>query len=269
MSAIPGYKLYSFATGSQHVRSFAVKDVGGILADFVLGECGAPESPLPADHYKKVKSGDGVELVSADESRRFVASLDNCLVSERSTKEGDEFTDIEGVRERAITLMGGAYSLMKSPKLIFVGMVWEFVRTSIKDRERFNHPVAEHIAERVLKVQFLPQEHPAEVTTRFVFRKKLGQSWLYKGLNDFVNVAVTIRDNPIDELWPPARKPRETVDVEPSRVTVISVDVQRLLDPRRPFDPTLLSKHWDYSQDVVSDRIVALVTELGLGEAKE
>ena len=262
-----GFKPYSFAIGSKHARSFIADSVTGTIADYVLGECGAEGSPIPARYFDRVGFGEGgVEISTNNKARRFAASRDKLVFAKRTVVMDEELEDVEFTLAMAKHLMTGATEFLNKPRVIFVGFVWEFVKKSTKERQRFSNPAAQGLAKRLLKIPLKDTEYPSEVTVRLSFHKRIDQSVLLKDQNDYVNAIITARDVPLTELWPGDDSDESEVgEIEPRR-SLLSVDVQRMLDPRRPMTASLLDAHWRYCQSTMKGRTEEIFKEIGLGQ---
>lgn len=268
MIQIPGFKGYSFSVGCRHVRSFSVDSTVGLIADYVLGECGAPDTPFAEDYYDMVRAGDnGLELTTKKKERRLLVTRDDILLSERSNEQGEDFSADVEVMERARHIIPGIMTLLRDPNVKMFGLVWKFVKADTSKRARFSHPAAEYLAKRLLQVKLDLKEHPCEVHTKLSFRKQLLESWLKKGLDDFLNVNLEIEDETVSELWKGDDSPKDTAKTEPDRISTITVDVQRMFDPRRPIDVELIDMHLECANDFVKSRFAAILRELSLGNA--
>ncbi len=245
-----GYKLYSLAFGSMYVRTFLIHDVRGVIANYVLGECGATESPFPADFFTEVSTADnGLKLTNEDQTCQFSVTSDKVLYLQRTASSSTriEEAEIANVRARAEHLITGAMQFLQEPNLMYLGMFWDYVRESTKERERYKHPAAEALAKRVLKVDFDDsREYPAEVSTRVAFRRRLQESAVQQGRNDYINAILHIRDEKLSSLWDKEAKASDAQCDELPRVAALSIDVQRFFDPRRRLDKQMFDTHWKY-----------------------
>jgi len=269
MLIIPEFKLHSFTVGCKHTRAFSVDNVGGVIADYVLGECGVEDSPLPKGFYDKVGVGEGVELTGNERTHYFRATRDRVVIAERTSKLGESLNDVEKIVKQAQHLVPGTFAFMNKPKVMFLGMVWEFAEESIKEREKFKHPAAEDLANKVVRLKLGAKEYPSEVNVRISFRKKIPESWVLKGKNDYINVILTIRDASSDELWPPESEKKKASRTEEPRIRMISVDIQRMLDPQRVLTGKLFNVHWEFCQQHLKSRLQGLLEEIGFGKVSE
>lgn len=246
MLNIKGYNLQSFTIGSKHVRAFSLDNCSGVIIDYVLAECGAEKSPLPAEFYKRVNFGEGViKLNSFDDAASYIVTRDNISLSQRTGSIEENLDDSETILKQGKHIIPGTLSFMNNPKAKFLGIVWQFTETQAKNRERFNHPVAEDICKKLLKFNLQGKEHPSEANARLAFRKKLTNSYLMRGKDDFLNIIVSVGDCAINDLWPDSEdtKPRTQI-VEDTRVGYISIDVQIFFDPRRKISEKAIDAHW-------------------------
>ncbi len=264
-----GFKLYSLAFGSKFVRTFVIHDVRGVIADYALGECGASESPIPAKFFTKVSMADNaVELTDDDQTRRFCVSPDQIVYLQRTSSPSTDFeeSEIVKVRARAKHLVTGALQFLKEPNVVFFGIVWDYAKVSTKQRERYQHPAAEHLAKRLLKVGFDPQkEYPAEVSARVVFRRRLQESAVKKDRNDYINAILHVRDEKLDTLWHQEAEPSDDPSYEHPRAAAISIDVQRFFDPRARLDKQVFDTHWNYCSHSIAPRLSLLLGEFDFG----
>lgn len=260
---IPKYNLYSFAVGCKYTRCFTVQSVSGTIADYVLGERGAKDSPIPEKYYDKISLGTGVVLSNDEENRRFTVTPDQMVFEEKTLNISKNLESINEFVTKARHLMIGSLSLMKNPTMMFLGMVWTFSETSVGEHERFKHPVAENLLSKILKLQLTPKEHPAEVHAQLTFRKKMEESWIHKELNDYINIILTIRDAPQSELW--VEKETGAVQEKP-KIGVISADIQRIFDPQRPLNAKLFDSHLVSCEQIMESRIKDILKGIGFGE---
>ena len=270
MIDLPGYRLFSFAVGTRHTRSFSLDDSRGIIADYVLGECGAESSGVPANHYGTVLTGEGhVELRGKQTRTQFIADREKVVIAERTDHPEESLPTTERVCTVAEHLTNGVVQLLKNPKLVFVGMVWEFVRSSTKPRERFQHPAARSISRKLLKLQLKEIEHVSEASCRVSFRKKLENAYFKKGLDDYANFIINFRDVNTADLWPGVVPKEVDPQIDQPRVTLVSVDVQHIFVPRREFDTSLIKSHKDYASRFVSGRFLELLGDMSFVDQGE
>ena len=90
-----------------------------------------------------------------------------------------------------------------------------------------------------------------------------------EGKDDFINVILTVKDTSTDELWPTEREKKEDSGVEEPRIRTISVDIQRMLDPRRELAGKLFDIHWEFCQQSLRSRLQELLGEVGFGKVSE
>ncbi|MDO8630170.1 MAG: hypothetical protein Q7R41_06725 [Phycisphaerales bacterium] len=174
------------------------------MADYAVGECGAPESPIPKDFFTRVKMAENaVELTDDDETHRFVLTSDQFVYSEHTSSSTAEFggSQVDDVRRRAKHLITGAMQFLKAPSQILFGIVWDYVNAPAGCRERFKHPSAEFLTRHMLKLDFDPKEYPTEINARVTFRRQLQDSVVRKGHNDYINAILTVRDEKVNTLW--------------------------------------------------------------------
>lgn len=268
MLEIKGFNLYSFTVGCKHTRAFSVDNVGGVIADYVLGECGAENSPFTSDFYHTVTSGPGViELFSNDETRRFTATRDRVNLSERTSKIDEKIEDEENIFKQSKHVIPGTLSFMHNPKSIFLGMVWQLKEAEISERKRFKHPAAQSISEKTIKFKLDNKEYASEASVKLCFRKKLEKSWLIRDMDDYINVILNIADINITDLLPREKKDDKKDDDEKPHITTISVDIQRMFDPHRELKPRTFDIHWNYCKKLLTERITDLLCEIGYDKA--
>jgi len=266
MLKITGFNLQSFAVGCKHTRAFSVNDVGGVIADYTLGECGVPNSPFPEKFYDRVAIGTGsVELSTDDSIHSFIVTADKTVLTEKTPQADNSLsdTDVEEIFNRAKHLMPNTLDLIKKPKTIFLGMAWQFAEATYIERERFNHPAAKSIADRIINIKLHNMEHPSEANVRLSFRKVLEKSYFIKGMNDYINVNLNIADTRTSTLWPDKSKDNKQSSNDNPRVAIISVDIQRMFDPCRELAVKSFDIHWQYCQQLLKGRIQALLGEIG------
>ncbi len=250
MLDIKGYNLQSFSIGTKHVRAFSFDSCSGVIVDYVLGECGAPESPFPNEFYPRVSSGEGVvRLHNSDDTASYIVSRDSIVIGERTTSAEDSLADVEGILEKGKHIIPGTLSFMNNPKGRLLGMVWQFTEKTTSERERFKHPVAESISQSLLKFQLKGNEHPAEANGHLVFRKKLARSYLMHGQDDFLNVIINVGDAAVNDLWPETEDTkRRTEIIDDTRIGCVSLDIQVIFDPRRRIPEKAIEGHWEECQ---------------------
>lgn len=264
MLNIKGYNLQSFTIGSKYVRAFSLDNCSGIITDYVLAECGAEKSPFPKEFYNRISLGEGaIKLNSSDDLASYIVTRDNIILSQKTGSIEENLGDLDVILRQGMRIIPGTLSFMNNPKAKFIGMVWQFTESNTKKRERFNHPVAEDIGNRLLKFNLQPKEHPSEANARLAFRKKLTNSYLMRGKDDFLNVIVNIGDCAINDLWPDTEDTKSrTQIVEDTRVGYISIDVQIFFDPRRKISEKAIDAHWKECVRL-KNRIVELMEGVG------
>ena len=152
---------------------------------------------------------------------------------------------------------------MNSPKAKFLGMIWQFTESNKQEREKFKHPVAERICKSLLKLELKGNECPAEAGARIAFRKKLPNSYLVHGQDDFLNVIINVGDIPINELWPETEDTKSRTEVlEDTRIGLISIDIQILFDPLRKVSEKAIDAHWEECHRM-KDRVAQLLKGVG------
>lgn len=269
MLKITGFNLQSLAIGCKHTRAFSVNDVGGIIADYTLGECGAPNSPFTEKFYERVAIGNGsVELSTDDSTRSFSVTADKTVLIEKTLQADHSLsdTDVEEIFNRAKHLIPNTLNLIKNPKMNFLGMAWQFAEATCIERERFKHPAAESIANRIIKIKLHGMEHPSEANVKLSFRKVLEKSCLIKGMNDYINVNLNIGDIRTSNIWPDKSKDDKQSSDDKPRIAIISVDIQRMFDPHRELAVKSFEIHWKYCQRLLEGRIQALLEDIGFGK---
>jgi len=264
MLKIKGYNLQSFAIGSKHVRAFSLDNCSGIIADFVLAECGAEKSPFPTEFYKRISSGEGViKLHNSDDTASYVVTRDSIVLTQRTTSIEENLEEMEVILGQVKHVIPGTLAFMKNPKAKLLGMVWQFTEAQTAKRERFNHPIAQDICKRLLKLDLHSKEHPSETNVHLAFRKKLSSGYLMRDQNDFLNIIINVGDRVINDLWPDSEdtKPRTQI-VEDTRVGYVSIDIQVFFDPRRKISNKAIEAHWAECQRQ-KDRISELLKGVG------
>lgn len=266
MLNIKGYNLQSFAIGSKHVRAFSLDNCSGVITDYVLAECGAEKSPFPEEFYNRISLGEGaIKLNSSDDLASCIVTRDNIALSQKTGSIEENLSDLEVIIRQGKRIIPGTLSFMNNPKTKFIGMVWQFTESQTKNRERFNHPVAEDICKRLLKFNLQTKEHPSEANVKLAFRKKLSSSYILRGKDDFLNVIINIGDCAINELWPDSEDTKSrTKIVEDTKIGYISIDVQIIFDPRRKLSEKEIDAHWKECLGLKS-RIAELLKGVGFG----
>ncbi len=266
MLTINGYNLQSFAIGAKHVRAFSVANCTGTITDFVLAECGAEKSPFPVAFYKRITTGDGVvKLQDSDDTVSYTVTRDNIVLSQRTAAIDKELDAVDMIVKQAKHIMPSTLAFINQPKAKRLGMVWQFTEKETRARERFRHPVAKEICDGVLKFKLNSKEYPAESNVRLAFRKKLSNSYLMKGQNDFFNIIITIGDQTVNDFWPDTEETNSRMQiVDDTRVGFVSIDAQIIFDPRRKVTEKVIEGHWAECQRVKS-RISELLKGVGFG----
>lgn len=265
MLDIRGYSLRSFTVGAKHERTFSVDTLRGTIADYVLGECGASESPIPEDFYDQVAyaDGGGVRLSKRDAPQHFTCTRDRVIVTDSTSEIGQSLAHLSPMLERARHLILGTLQFLDTPNGIFLGFVFEYAETEKKTRERFKHPIAESLSKNLTTLPFTQFDYPAEARVRVAFRRRVAESILRKGLDDYINVILDIQDAPISELWPNAMTPKTDTATEDIRLGTISLDVQVVLDPRRQLTPAMFETHHQLYDSDLRSRLATLLAGVG------
>jgi len=264
MLEIANFNLQAFAVGCKYSRSFSVSSREGVIADYVLGEQGADKSPVPDDYYEKVALGGGsLEMLNEEKTRQFTATPDQMVVGAKCAKMKESVKDVGEVVEIGRHLMMGTMSLIEHPTCIFLGMVWTFAEADFEASERFKHPVAESLQRRLTKFALGAKEHPAEVMLRVKFRKKIPEGWLMDKKNDYLNVILTVRDSPPEKIWEGAS---DATYPDDTKVATVSIDVQRIFDPRRRLDGKLFETHLKTAQSFLDSRVAEILEGVGFGK---
>ena len=234
MIEIKNYNLQSFTIGARHVRAFTLDNCCGIVSDYVLAECGKDGSPFTEDYYKKISFGEGVvKLRNEKDTAAYTVTRDAILLSQQTETIEDTIENTDIIIKQAEHIIPGTLAFMNNPKAKLLGFVWQFVEKDKTARERFKHPVAEELSKKLSKIELNTKEYPTEVNTRIVFRKKVSNSYLMKGQDDFLNIIITIGDCQVNDLWPDTEDTSRTVIQENTRIGTISFDIQMIYDPRR------------------------------------
>jgi len=246
MFKIKDYNLQSFTIGSKHVRAFSLDNSSGVIIDYVLAECGMGKSPFPSEFYKRISFGEGaIKLHSSDETASYIVTRDNIILAQRTESIEEELEGLDIILEQGKHIIPNTLSFMNNPKAKLLGMVWQFTEKQTKKRERFDHPVAEDFYKKLLKFNLQSKEHPSESNVRLAFRKKLLNSHLMRGHDDFLNIIINIRDCVINDLWPDSEDIKHRTEIiDDTRVGLISIDIQVFFDPRRKISEKIIDSHW-------------------------
>ncbi|MCX5635063.1 MAG: hypothetical protein NTW55_04365 [Planctomycetota bacterium] len=270
MAQLAGFNLQSLIIGCKYTRAFSVDSVSGILADYVLGETGAAGSPVPKKFYERIRFGVGmVELLDKEETHHFTVTRDAMVLIESTKQMAQSLEDTDRCFALAKHLIPGSLALIKKPKAINLGIVWQFTKTSTKERERFAHPAAEALVNKLTKFNLKPIEHPSDMNLRMSFRKQTEEGHVQQDVNDYLNINLHIRDAAINELWPIEPIEKEYDWDQETRIATISVDMQRVFDPRIPLTADLITAHWEYCNRQMEGRISQLLGEVGFGKESD
>lgn len=213
-----------------------------------------------------------VELLSEDENRRLFVTQDRLFYTQRTKGHEDQLSETErqtiyGIVEK---LFPDVLGFLKEPNLRFIGIVWEYVRQFQENRKRFGHPAAEFLTRKTVGLELDQLEFPAEVNTRLAFRRRLEDSVLQKGLNDYINIILTMRDETARTLWPSDQSLSDESSDDPPRAAVVSLDAQRVFDPRNRYRAGMFRSHLAYCEKSVASRVSSLLRELQVAsEAKK
>ncbi len=263
MLTIKNFNHYSFAVGSKHVRAFSIDNNSGVIADYVLGICSVQESHFPEKFYEKIGfSADGIELASTDETQRFIATRDKLLLSERTAKIGQSFPGTQQTFNRAKYIMPNVLSFMNKPKAIFLGMVWQYTESQMRPREKWNHPAASDLMEKTIKFSLDSKEHPSEINVKLTYRRKLAESFVTKGKDDYVNIIFSVFDAKVADLWP-SKDERVSEEENQPRLMCITIDVQRMLNPHILLSPQVFDDHFDYCNKTIKPSIEQMLEKIG------
>jgi len=263
MLTIKNFNLYSFAVGSKHVRAFSINNNSGVIADYVLGICGVQDSPFSEKFYEKVGFGiDGIEMASRDETQKLLATRDHLLLSERTSKIGQSLSSSDQTFNQAKYVMPNILSFMNKPKAIFLGMVWHYTESQIRPREKWNHPAASDLTGKTIKFPLDSKEHPSEINVRLTYRRKLGESFVTKGKDDYINIIFNVFDANTSELWP-SKDEQGSDEENPSRIMCVSIDVQRMLNPRILLNSQLFDEHLDYCNRTIKPSVKQMLEKIG------
>lgn len=264
MFKIKDYNLQSFTIGSKYVRAFSIDSCSGIIVDYVLAECGVESSPFPAEFYNRISSGEGaIKLQNIEDTVSYIVTRDNVTISQRTGSIEDELNDVEITLRQSKHIIPGTLSFLKDPKAKFLGTVWQFTEKHAKARERFKHPVAEDICNKLLKLNLKGGEYPSESGVRLAFRKKLSQGYLMRGQDDFLNIILNIGDIAINDLWPNSEKTKSRTEIiEDTQVGFVSIDIQTYFDPRKRITEKAIDAHWEECKRL-GNRIAELLKGIG------
>lgn len=264
MLNIKNFDLYSFSVGSRHVRAFSIDNKTGVIADYVLGICGVPESPFDKGFYEKVALGvDGIEMTSEDETKKFLATRDRFLLSERTLKIKESLRNPEQVLARAKYVMPNVLSFMNKPKAIFLGTVWHYAESQARPREKWNHPAASDLMANTIKFSLDTKEHPSEINVRITYRRKLAESFVTKGKDDYINIIFNVFDATLSDMWPKKNQTISDEEENPTRIMCLSIDVQRMLNPRILLNPQLFDEQWEYCNQTIKPSMKLMLEKIG------
>lgn len=265
MFEIKGYNLQSFSVGTKHVRTFSVNDKQGIITDFVLGECGAENSPFPDDFYELVNIGNGSQLQNEEKTSSLIVNRDRIVMSEKADDICKAISDPRPIYEKAKYLIPKILTFIDNPRTIFLGMVFQFTEHNMSERERFKHPIAQELSEKLLKVKFESNEYPCETNVHLSYRKKTSRGFLIRGVDDYFNIILNVGDTTVNDIWENTEPKIKDVKLEQKRISVITLDIQIVFDPRRKLTEKAFDAHWGESQKF-SCRISSMLEGLGFGK---
>jgi len=266
MQPIRGFKPYSAAVGLRYNRSFCIHNVGGVITDYVLGEAGAPGTPLPKDFYDQTAIGpDRTDLTGKKGTRRLTITGDNLLICERSIALDETPPNFTNVIARADHLFPDILAYLQEPKLTLLGLVWHGVMAPDDSTTRYAHPAAQYLFTHLSKVVLTKNEFLADVSVRFAFRRRMSEGLVHKDINDYYNIIIQFAESKTSALWPPEERPEFEGEAEEPAYVVLIADIQHVLDPARPFDRDLLRSHCRDAEKILRDRVSSLLGELGLG----
>lgn len=264
MLEIEGFKPYSFSVGTKHDRSFSLDDMKGRITDWVLGECGGTDSPLPADWYDSVSTTqDGAQLNHSGDTRKFSVTRDQIAVINKIAAEEEELQQEAFCIDTSRHLIDGVYDFIQRPYLILFGMVWKYVKSSTKAATRFNHPAAAFLVKRLSQLEFKEGESVSQYSSQIVFRTPMADAKL--GVEDYMNVIINLKSEKSSQLWA-AHEDSTDIKFEAERTATVSIDVQWIFDPRREFTPNMVDRHYQYCNSVLSPRILEILGGLSFGQ---
>jgi len=265
MLDIKGYNLQSVIVGTKHTRTFSANDKQGLITDFVLGECGAGNSPFIKDYYEAVNIGDGLQLQDYDKTRSFLVNKDRVVLSEKTKTISDLIPAPLDVYEKAKYLIPKVYNFLDNPPGIFLGIVLQFAEQDLSKRDRYKHPVAEQLNDRLLKFNLESSEYPCESNVHLTYRKKTSRGFLMRGVDDYFNIILNIGDTDVNDVWEDSEPKVKDVKSEKTRISLITVDIQIIFDPRRKITEKTFEAHWDESQRH-TQRISSILEGVGFGK---
>ncbi len=263
MISIPNFKLHSLAVGLNHVRSFSINSVSGLIADYILGECGA-NSALPIGHYERVTlSQSQIRLKDEDGINLFDSTWDQMTITEKALNRGDELSNYKETIQRAKVIFPKVLKLLNNPYAKFLGIVCTFVMEHPTDEQsRFCHPAADFFSNRMLPYKMNKNEVTSNMSLHHTYRSKIPSSLVSKSVDDYYNINVHFRTEVATNIWKDEKKPKDDVKVEVEKVSVISFDIQRVFDPRRKFDIKTFDNHLKFFNKHLSERIVHILKEI-------
>jgi hypothetical protein len=267
MIEIKNFNLQSVVVGCKHTRAFTVDNTSGLIADYILGELGIEGSPFPKGHYDKIRFGEGVvELINKEETNKITTTRDAIAIQENTSKiEGNiNSTQIMNIIQRAKHIFPGILSFIKQPKAICIGILFQYTETTSKEREKYSHPAAEYLINRLTKIKLVPKEHPSDVNVKIAYRQGVVDSVLNEKIDDYNNITLSIRDTKMNDLWPIYEK--EWKWDQETRIATISIDIQRIFDPRKLLTVPIIESHVNCVKQIFDNRISYILDEVGIGK---
>lgn len=262
MSNFENYELYSFTVGCKHQRAFSVRSQYGVIADYMLAEACASESPIPRDFFSNVTispAGDSLSVSTYDGSVSMTLNLDKIFITGKSLQQSQPFTESNQIREIAEHFMPGIFGFLNNPRVQFYGALYAYVHKNMKARSRFDHPAAKHLTKRLSSLPFTNHEYPADFSQRVSFRNRLPDGMVKTEVNDFQNTHLTFKAEKADLLWEPSLEEKQQyqqADTDAPAISTVSVDIQHVFRPERDYSNRLLGQHLDSAQKFLDARVI-------------
>lgn len=253
------FQPHSFIIGLSFDPTFTFEDRKGTIADYVLGEAGAENSPVPKEFFDGVGITKETVAVGSPNKPHTITAQQNKIVYSYAKKEPSVAPiDTADLIPLASHLIQGVYELLRKPPIQFLGIVWEYAHIPTDKTLRFDHPLARVTAKDYIKVPLLPQEYPITASFRLNFRRRLPEAVSHPGINDFLSAIITLRDAPFKDVYEKAIEP-PTEEGERPEIGIFSIDIQRFFDPRKRFESKMLNEHMDLATRTFTDRLRSIL----------
>jgi len=258
MLNVEDYHPCSFSVGAGHARAFSLRNAGGVVADYVLGECSAEKTPFSTKQYTQVRQTiDSVELSHPTSRKSLTVTIDNVVLADVSASR-EKTPRVKEALDQAVHVFPGIYQYINEPKVKHIGLVWGFYLEGVADDTTQSCKVAPDLAGKLLAFKpggrATPLDLALNISLRVDRHPKLQSEDRFQYNLQFSRVFA-------DSLWHTGRE----VDPEAEDRELLSflqIDVQWHFKPFRNFKDYLISKFYSDVTEVLQPDILAILQQL-------